>query len=213
MLPAFKDKRYIRVKGKLLFGLFSALGIEKEQFKLFKQTWNDLAQRNGLEGFEFFGFTYDGNQYDDIIENGFDNMTVDYIMEMLYDTNYVKNVVKRVYRTITNRPNKIYGYQSYVDFALARFDPSKKEYPCILPNFDHSPRSAERGYILHQSTPSKWGEYCKKVFEMFGNRDHDENIVFVKAWNEWGEGNYLEPDLKYGKGYIEALREAYDGCK
>ena len=201
------------MNGKLLFGFFSALGISSDQFQLFKEIWNDLARKNGLEGFEFFGFTYESNKYDKILENGFDNITVDYVMEMLHNTSLVKNVVKRLYRSISNRPNKIYSYQSYVDYALRRFDPSKKEYPCILPNFDHSPRSAEKGYILHQSTPEKWGKYCSKIFDLYGRRPHEENIIFIKAWNEWGEGNYLEPDLKYGKEYLISLKNAMGKCK
>ena len=32
----------------------------------------------------------------------------------------------------------------------------------------------------------------------------------LKSWNEWAEGNYMEPDLKYGKGYIQALRKAIE---
>lgn len=213
MLPAFKDKRYIRVNGKLLFGFFSAKNISTEQFQLFAEIWNELAQKNGLEGFEFFGFSYELNRYEEIIDKGFDNMTIDCIMELLHNTSFAKNIVKRLYRGASGRPNKIYSYQHYVDFTLNHLDVSKKEYPCILPNFDHSPRSANRGYILHQSSPEKWGELCTRVFDMFADRTHEENIVFLKAWNEWGEGNYLEPDLKYGKGYLEALRKAYDNCR
>ncbi len=33
-------------------------------------------------------------------------------------------------------------------------------------------------------------------------------LIFLKSWNEWGEGNYMEPDLTFGKGYINALHEA-----
>ncbi len=210
MLPAFKDKRYIKVNGKLLYGLFSSNGITKEQFQLMSSIWNDLAKKNGLEGFEFFGFTYQSEQYDAIIDKGFDKMAIDYVREMLKSTSYISNVAKWVRRKVTGRPNKVYPYQDYVGYSLKHFDPNRQEYPCILPNFDHSPRSANMGVILHNSTPKIWKEYCTMVFDMYKERPHEENIVFVKAWNEWGEGNYLEPDLKYGKGFISALREAID---
>lgn len=210
MLPAFKDKRYIKVNGKLLFGFFSATGIDKEQFQLFSSTWHELAQKNGLEGFEFFGFTYEGNKYEEIINKGFDNVTIDYVMELLKNTSFAKNVVKRLYRGITGRPNKLYSYKQYVNYSLSHFNPTRKEYPCIIPNFDHSPRSAERGFILHNSTPDIWQDFCSQVFNIFNKRPHEENIVFIKAWNEWGEGNYLEPDLKYGKKYINATRQALE---
>ncbi len=212
MLPAFKDKRYIRVNGKLLFGLFAATDLDKEQFKSFTRIWNELALQNGLGGFEFFGFTYYSKDYGQIVDMGFNNMVIDYVMEMLKSTSYVSNLIKWARRKITGHPNKVYDYQKYVDYSLNHFDSTKKEYPCILPNFDHSPRSANRGYILHNSTPEKWGKYCEKVFERFSHRPHEENIVFVKAWNEWGEGNYLEPDLKNGKDYLWALKKAYDDC-
>lgn len=213
MLPAFKDKRYIKVRGKLLFGLFAATDIDKEQFQLFSTTWNELAIKNGMEGFEFFGFSYHSNKYEEIINMGYDNMVLDCVMELLNETNIVTNTAKWVYRHLFGCPNKVYEYSRYVNYSLKKFDPTKKEYPCILPNFDHSPRSANRGFILHNSTPQKWGEYCKKIFLDFSNRPHEENIIFLKAWNEWGEGNYLEPDLKFGRGYLESLKTAYDNCR
>ena len=60
------------------------------------------------------------------------------------------------------------------------------------------------------SSPYKWLSFCKSVFYRVKNRPQNQNLVFIKAWNEWGEGNYLEPDLKYGKGFIEATRKALD---
>ena len=213
MLPAFRDSRYIRVNGKLLFGIYDSIRMGKEDFQLFSSTWNELAIKNGLEGFEFFGFTFISNKYDEIIGKGFSHVTIDYIMEMLNTSSLLTNVAKRLYRNFSNRPNKVYEYKSYVDYAIGQFDMSKLVYPCIDPNFDHSPRSSCRGYILNHSTPEKWGRLCTKVFEKCSSRPHEDNLVFIKAWNEWGEGNYLEPDLKYGKKYLEELRKAYDSCK
>ena len=53
MLPAFKDKRYIKVDSKLLFGLFAPL--DMPDMEVFKETWNNLAKQHGLNGFVFFG--------------------------------------------------------------------------------------------------------------------------------------------------------------
>ena len=213
MLPAFKDKRYIRVNGKLLFGIFSATDINKEQFQLFATIWNTLAHKNGLEGFEFFGFTYAYDKYEEIVEKGFDYVTIDYLKGLLNNSSLALNVAKRLYRNVSGRPNKIYNYQSYVNLVLRKLDLSKKVYPCIMPNYDHSPRSGNKGFILHNSTPEKWKNLCSQLFEMCSYRPHENNIVFLKAWNEWGEGNYLEPDLKYGKLFIEATRQACEEIK
>ena len=43
---------------------------------------------------------------------------------------------------------------------------------------------------------------------MIGHKS--KKVVFIKSWNEWGEGNYMEPCLKYGHGYLEALKKALD---
>jgi lipopolysaccharide biosynthesis protein len=59
------------------------------------------------------------------------------------------------------------------------------------------------------STPERWYEYCKEVRKLEESKNDDERLVFIKAWNEWGEGNYLEPDLKFGKAYIEKTDEAF----
>ena len=79
LLPAFKDSRYIKVDGKLLFGVFSSLDIPDPQH--FFNLWNKLAKENGLEGFYFFGFTFSYNEVTSILKEGYDSACVDYIAE------------------------------------------------------------------------------------------------------------------------------------
>ena len=78
--------------------------------------------------------------------------------------------------------------------------------PVILPNWDHSPRSGKRSVVLHKSTPELFYHHVCQIFENIKFKNN--KIVFLKSWNEWGEGNYMEPDLKWGKGYIDALSKA-----
>jgi hypothetical protein len=213
MLPAFKDQRYMKVNGKLLFGFFSPKGISKEQFLLFSSIWNEMANQNGLEGFDFFGFTYNTKAYEEIIEMGFNHVSIDYIIDMHKSNNVINDVIRRGCGRILRYPDKVYDYQRYIDYVGKQLDTSMLNYPCLLPNFDHSPRSGNRAYILHNSTPQKWEKLCDLTFSQFSIRPHEQNVIFLKAWNEWGEGNYLEPDLKYGKGYLNALKSALDKCK
>ena len=78
--------------------------------------------------------------------------------------------------------------------------------PCILPNYDHTPRSGRRGNLFNNSSPALWGNLIKEV--MCIRKHTKNNIIFIKAWNEWGEGNYLEPDIKFENQYLEKLKEA-----
>lgn len=203
MLPAFKDPRYMKVNGSLIFGLFAPLDIP--DFIVFKETWNRLAVENGLEGFYFFGFTFARKNVEKIRLAGYDSIVFDPVKELTDNISFVN----KVKRKLLNIPYLI-RYSDYVDNLLSNLVVSSKDHPCINPNFDHSPRSAYRGVILHESSPKKWADLCRRVFDQCKKRSAEENLVFIKAWNEWGEGNYLEPDLKYGTEYCDKLKEAYD---
>jgi len=208
MLPAFKDNRYMKVDGKLIFGVFAALDIP--DFKLFKDTWNKLANDNGLEGFYFFGFTFNYNDIDKISSIGYDTCLYDGVRFRIEKPSITQKILKKCLHLPT-----ITEYNEYTSHYLNVMQNVKQNiHLCINPNFDHSPRSAYRGVILHNSTPNKWFNFCKKAIETTTNKfEGDYNILFIKAWNEWGEGNYLEPDSKFGKEYIIATAEALSSHK
>lgn len=207
MLPAFKDKRYMKVDGKILFAVYAPLDIP--DIKLFISTWNDLATQNGLNGFYFVGFTFQENNIRSILDAGFDSVVIDYIKEV-YGSNSIpiRDFYERFLRKVFKFP-RVRTYEEYTDTVLTNYKCTDNIHPCILPNFDHSPRSGHRGIILVKNNPLQWGKFCRTLFSRL-NRRHDENLVFIKAWNEWGEGNYLEPDLKFGRKYLETLKEALD---
>ena len=207
MLPAFKDKRYMKVDGKLIFGLFSPLNLPNT--KVFFNLWNKLAKENGLNGFYFFGFTFNHWDQNKILSLGYDSVVLDNVR--CHDTckTIFEDFYTRLKRKLFKVPNLI-TYDKYVKYMMTKYTLIDNVHPCINPNFDHSPRSAHRGVILTNSTPDKWYNLCKDIFRLVKNRDVEENLVFIKAWNEWGEGNYLEPDLKFGKQYIEKTKEALE---
>lgn len=82
-------------------------------------------------------------------------------------------------------------------------------YPTIIPNWDHSPRSGKNGYVLVSSNPQKFEDHCRDVFFKMKDKDASNNYFFLKSWNEWGEGNYVEPDLRYGRGWLNAIKMAF----
>jgi len=79
--------------------------------------------------------------------------------------------------------------------------------PTIIPNWDHSPRFGRESFILHHSTPELFEKHLIQVLETIQHKPEQERIAFIKSWNEWAEGNYLEPDLIYGKSYLNIIRK------
>ena len=80
-------------------------------------------------------------------------------------------------------------------------------YPTIFPNWDHTPRSGKHGLVVHRSEPEYFDRHMKEVVDTVAEKPSQHRIAFIKSWNEWAEGNYLEPDLKYGMAYLEVIKK------
>lgn len=205
MLPAFKDKRYIKVDGRLLFGIFEPSGVP--DMKEMADIWNRLAHKNDIPEFCFFGLAQGTGALAAANREGIDKVVYDAMFDAVYIHNHQKMMrIKAKLKDMFHRPNPL-SYDLYTEVAISQFALYQNTIPCIDPNFDHSPRSGIRGTIMVDSTPKKWGELLKKTVAIVEQRDSD-GLLFVKSWNEWGEGNYLEPDLKFGANYlIETKRQ------
>jgi len=106
------------------------------------------------------------------------------------------------------KQGRLFDYRKIWKYFSAKEDERENCYPTLIPNWDHSPRSGRKGHIFIHSTPEAFKKHVKAVLETVKNKQPDHRIIFLKSWNEWAEGNYIEPDLKYGRGHLEALNEA-----
>ena len=204
LLPAFKDKRYITVDGRLLFGIFEPGGIP--DMAEMASIWNGMAEENGLPGFCFFAFAQGQGALQAARNPAFDKIVYDAMFDAVYIRNHRRAARFRAKLCdILDRPWPI-PYSFYTQAALEQFAKFPETVPCIDPNFDHSPRSGKKGVILHDSTPQNWGAFLKKAVELADRRQQD-GLLFIKAWNEWGEGNYLEPDLRFGDQYLAEMKK------
>ena len=64
-----------------------------------------------------------------------------------------------------------------------------------------------RGLVFHNATPELFRGHLREAIGRVSNREAEQRIVFLKAWNEWAEGNYVEPDQKWGRAWLEVIRE------
>jgi hypothetical protein len=77
----------------------------------------------------------------------------------------------------------------------------------VYPNWDNTPRSGRRGVVLTGSTPERFRTQVRAAVDALADRPPEERLLWVKSWNEWAEGNYLEPDLEVGHARLAALSE------
>lgn len=231
VLKAFKDKRYIRVDGKPVFVIF-------DPFQLpdcisFIHLWQKLARENGLEGIHFVGYTQNTSgrglttaqgqkaadfypvdksdeYYRGVLNLGFDAVASIGLWR-------AEAVLKGRYRFLLHRllNNKVgfsyvrkFDYREVMENYYVPEDAWENVYPSLVPQWDRSPRAGGLNGVYIDSTPERFKEAIEKALKLVENKPDEHKILFLKSWNEWAEGNYVEPDLKYGHGYLDAIRSS-----
>ena len=205
ILEAFKDKRYFHVDNKLLFLVWSPEEIPDS--KRFISLWKKLAKDNGLDDIHFVAYSTATKHVNRFVEYGYDTVVLEILQESFFQRSFITKSYYRLLRLLFSIP-KILDYNSYAKYYLETYFVSPKVVPCIVPNFDHSPRSKGRGLILRDSSPQNFGMLLSKILERIYKSNPEYKLLFIKSWNEWGEGNHLEPDLKYGKRHLESLKKS-----
>jgi hypothetical protein len=204
LLPAFKDERYITVDGKPLFQLY--LPLKFPEVDKFISLWQREAKANGLPGIHFVGHSLAEEDYEPLKKLGFDAIN---IVRLYHFHKQEFSLPERAwikFRRLWLKRGGIFDYKIVSKYFSADNDKRDDWYPTIIPGYDHSPRSGRRGNIFVNSDPKVFKKHVRQVVESVKGKKPEHRIVFLKSWNEWAEGNYIEPDLKFGRGYLEALK-------
>jgi hypothetical protein len=228
VLPAFKDKRYIAVDSKPMFVIFNPFGIPDA--KKFILIWRKLAEENGLKGIHFVGIANNfsfkkignkdtwtskignteeaGTRYQYLLDQGFDAVNSrGYLRAEVIIRNLVIRYFRETVRVLLKTSVLLkYKHKDINKYMYVEEDKWENVYPTILPNWDRTPRSGKLAVVYTDSTPEIFKNQIKQCFEIIKEKDDEHKIIFLKSWNEWGEGNHVEPDLRYGHGYLDALK-------
>lgn len=204
LLPAFRDPRHIRVDGKLLFMIYKPENIPDVSLML--ALWRDCARKAGLEGFHFVANTWGSGEQG--FPEGFDARVIYRLPKRMHWFPWSHPWLKlKTYAARRMGLPTVYRYGAIIDSLLPDSLPDDRTYPCVIPNWDNSPRSGSNGLALHGSTPELFRGHFRKALRLTERFSEQNRIVLIKSWNEWAEGNHLEPDLRDGRGYLEIIRE------
>ena len=202
IVAAFRDPRYMRVDGRPVFYIFRPEQLPDPA--VFVDRWQQMAARAGLGGLflvaEMSDLLGQGSKYDSGKADGFDASVY---VRLPARTQRLDILRMKIMRKL-GAP-EMYPYTAEAgQYDLARRD--RHIIPCVYPNWDNSPRSGRRGLVLTGSSPEAFGTGLRNAADMIADRPLDERLVWIKSWNEWAEGNYLEPDLEYGRAWLQAAK-------
>jgi len=218
VLPAFEDPRYLTIEEKPIFVIYKyELMPHLHQFV---EKWRELALKNGLKGVYFIGFkeTLSSKQ-----PQCLDGWIVDnFKILMVRIKNQHRGLLIQILKKITHRNWQpeinqflkrpfIYEYNKAFISGLIELSSNGDEFPLTFPNWDNTPRAGVMGTVLQNASPDSFRNQLEQTVIQVAEREKDKRVIFIKSWNEWAEGNYLEPDQRYGRGYLEAIKKVIYG--
>jgi hypothetical protein len=234
VLKAFKDPRYIKVDGKPLFYIHDPLLMPVQELKDFIVTWRKLAEENGLKGIYFVGRSLNiafreigksgegklvlpnknnaHDMYQYTLDCGFDAVNSRGSARAAYELgSAVGEFTRKMYYKIF----KVGLLKKYKQIDINKHlyvDEDKWEnvHPTIIPCYDRSPREGKMAVIYTDSTPEVFEKQIIEALDLIKDKQDEHKILFLQSWNEWAEGNHMEPDMKYGHGYLDALKRAIE---
>jgi lipopolysaccharide biosynthesis protein len=202
LLPAFSDPRYVRVGGRPLFMIFQPETLPDARRTL--DLWRTLAVRAGLPPLYIVCEHHDPAFNPHAL--GFDASVIINVKprNRWQRPNHV--LLAGVGAKLGRRP-RVYAYADAVRDAVTAPVAGIRSHPCVLPNWDNTPRNGANGIVYHDSNPERFRAHLRDAVERAGSEREDERIIYIKSWNEWAEGNYLEPDEKWGHAYLRVVRD------
>lgn len=206
LLTHFKDDRYIKVDGKPLFAFLKPRNDFQTICKMVKY-WDLLAKKNGYPGVCCLTLDNCLNRLSSCeLKNRF-----------RYYPRSPQNIYELASEELNKRLNCNRNHPVVKDYdrewnrilkSAARAP--KNTYLSGFVSFDDTPRRGNKATIYLGSSPDKFEKYFSKLLRISENRG--DEYVFLSAWNEWGEGMYLEPDKLYEYGWLEAVSRARRSC-
>jgi hypothetical protein len=196
LLKFFKDRRYIKIDNKPVFSFYQA----RNNFPLLKKMtayWDFLAKENGFSGMMCLS-------KDILYPIKLDRRMKYSPFQMTTPLLFLKYKLKSKQYLKLGKP-AIWNYDEVWNDILteARYA-AKDSYLCGFVDYDDSPRRGNKARILKGGNPEKFEKYMKELVKISLNQKKE--YIFLMAWNEWGEGSYLEPDTYNKYGYLEALK-------
>jgi hypothetical protein len=206
----FQDERYITVNNRPVFIIYRPTDLPNpsETIAIIKET---CIKKNGVEP-----YLVASNSHCDDIQKlmgfGFDQILFFKPKMVLPDVFNDNFLYRRLKRNLFNHgvfdgKLKIYTYQEALEY-MERVEPKSFNniIPCVFVGWDNTARRKEKGIIMKDNTPELFQGEINRVVKKIKDSDENTGLLFINAWNEWAEGNHLEPDHKNGDKFLNCIK-------
>lgn len=213
LLPFFEDERYIKIENKPVFHVYASNKIPclNEMIKC----WNQLAKERGFDGIYLVAGDYFNRRKNENID-AYYNFEPNRIQVQSSYSKFivpiinVKNSIRKRYNQIFHK-NRLDVRNAAILYKLLTCEKNKsnlKVYRGLWIKYDDTPRRQERGIYYRGGSAKRFSDSLYKLLQL-ADKENSE-FIYVNAWNEWGEGAYLEPDKEEGYQYLQAISDAID---
>ena len=228
LFRAWSDPRAITVDGKPMFLVYRAHRIQQigDMFDF----WREEAQRRGLPGIYLVSMKQYEFPIPEVLRH-FDATMQFQPFEAIYSPDYEGTVLEtsKPIAALRLLPEKVqdllralrYRFLSgltFYDYDMVWKQILKEEreggipaFPGAFVDWDNTARYVKRARIFKGASPERFEHWFRQLVQATARRPAPEQLIFLNAWNEWAEGTYLEPDERYGTGYLDAVKRCIDG--
>ncbi len=209
----FSHSDYIKVNGSPLIIIYKQHLIPN--ISHFVNVWRRYAKEFGFPDLYFVFFQLDNSIVDpDTIGFNFGAQFAPFTNVGMRPLNFYFRLLNKYLNfnfSVVIRHN-LYSYVKTAKRFSSQYNViSDRNYPCVMPMFDNSVRRIRGGAeIFVNSNPSYFRQWIKEVLFNYKKSNSDSNFFFINAWNEWAEGNHLEPDQKWGKQFLDVVKECFN---
>ncbi|MDE6845843.1 MAG: glycoside hydrolase family 99-like domain-containing protein [Lachnospiraceae bacterium] len=213
LLPYFKDERYIKIDNKPVFHIYASNRVP--DIGAMKELWDQMAKENGFDGIYLVGgdlcrrnnhesldayYNFEPNR----IQMGSQYSPI--LIPMIDITGGLRKRFNRLFKThkLDIRSTSLL----YKLIAKESKKEPKKTYKGIFVDYDDTPRRLEKGIVYLGGNPRAFYETLLKILR--SSQEQGKEFVYINAWNEWGEGAYLEPDEENRYQYLTAVKRAVE---
>ncbi len=202
LLPAFRDPRAFRIDGKPVFLIYRPAILPNLAATL--RLWRQLAAEAGLPGLYLIGMKtcFDGRK-SSWTSVGFD-------AELYFQPDFSDALLEKA-QVLSSTRDRVIRYADawpWMSRAALASNAVSNGFACVVPSWDNSARRKQKAVIFRESSPAEYGRWLREEIARVQDRPAQRQLVFINAWNEWAEGNHLEPDLKWERAYLEETRRA-----